>query len=312
MPIGRARAIDGDATTLEEGARVNRIGIIGGSGLYDMEGVTEIEAVEIETPFGTPSDRVRVGKLDGHPVAFLPRHGRGHRLNPSDINYRANIWALRSVGVDRVLSVSAVGSMREEIAPGHLVFVDQFIDRTRGMREHTFFTDGCVAHVGLGDPLCAALRERLAASATELGLAHHMGGTYVCIEGPQFSTRAESRLYRTWDVSVIGMTNVTEAKLAREAELCYATIAMATDYDVWHDSEADVTVEGVLAIMRENVRHAKAVIRRTVAALAAEPHTCRTGCQTALHHAVMTDRAVIPSETQEALALLLSRYWGPR
>ncbi len=289
------------------------IGIIGGSGLYDMAGLVLDEERRIDTPFGAPSDALRFGRLDGVRVVFLPRHGRGHRVNPSEINYRANIWALKSVGASAVLSVSAVGSMREEIEPGQLVFVDQFIDRTRGQRAHTFFEDGCVAHVGFADPTCPHLSSFLAAEAVRAGIEHHLGGTYICIEGPQFSTRAESRMYRGWGASVIGMTNLTEAKLAREAELHYATIAMSTDYDVWHESEEDVTVAAVLATMRNNVAKAQTVIRASVPVidrwLAGDSgESC--ACPRALGFAIMTDPALIPAATQDRLELLLRRSKG--
>ena len=291
---------------------MKRIGVIGGSGLYDMEGVDNVEEIQVDTPFGQPSDAVRVGDLDGVPVAFLPRHGRGHRCNPSEINYRANIWALRKLGVDFILSVSAVGSMREEIEPGQLVLVDQFIDRTRGMRAHTFFDEGCVAHVGFGQPICPDLLQLLADSAASIDVPHHVGGTYVCIEGPQFSTRAESLLYRTWNVSVIGMTNLTEAKLAREAEISYATIAMATDYDVWHEGEDDVSVEQVIATLRSNVDRAKTLIRTVVPRI----HRARldglvTTSHNALTNAVMTDPDCIPESTRQRVALFMNRYWNP-
>ena len=288
-----------------------RIGIIGGSGLYDMDGFTSVEELRVETPFGDPSDAIRVGELDGCPAAFVGRHGRGHTVSPSDLNYRANIWALKSVGVDFIISVSAVGSMREEIEPGHLVMVDQFIDRTRGMRAHTFFDRGVVAHVGFADPITPPLRELLLVCARELGITAHDGGTYVCIEGPQFSTRAESRLYRTWeDVSVIGMTNLTEAKLAREAEIAYATIAMATDYDVWHNDEADVSVEGVLEVMRLNVEHAKALIRKAAPRVAAELRGTPIKAHQSLNFAVMTAPSRIDEAARARVELLCRRVWA--
>jgi 5'-methylthioadenosine phosphorylase len=289
---------------------MKRIGIIGGSGLYDMDGVTGVEEVAVSTPFGAPSDAVRLALLDGHPVAFLPRHGRGHLLTPTEINYRANIWALKSLGVDAILSVSAVGSMREDIVPGQLVLIDQFIDRTKGVRAHTFFGDGCVGHVGFGDPICKSLLPVLTRCAAQIEVPHHVGGTYVCIEGPQFSTRAESHTYRSWNVSVIGMTNLTEAKLAREAEIHYATIAMATDYDVWHAGEDDVSVEQVLATLRGNVGKATHLIRAAVPELIALTQADQCSCESALEFAVMTDPAMIPSDTRERLSLLMNRYWS--
>ncbi len=246
------------------------IGIIGGSGLYQMEGVEDLQEVRISTPFGEPSDALLIGKVDGIDVAFLPRHGRGHRVAPHEINYRANIWALKSVGVKWILSVSAVGSMREDIHPGELVVVDQFIDRTR-TRPSTFFENGVVAHVQVADPVCPVLRKVLVDACGKLdeGTRHtfHDGGTYVCIEGPQFSTRAESHLYRSWGAAVVGMTNLPEARLAREAEIAYATLAMATDYDCWHEGHDDVTVDAVIAVMRANVAKAQKVLRHAVAGI---------------------------------------------
>ena len=230
-------------------------GIIGGSGLYEMEGLTEVEEVEVETPFGPPSDRYIVGKLLGRPVAFLARHGRGHRLMPSELPFRANIYGLKKLGAEWIISISAVGSMREEIKPLDVVIPDQFFDRTKA-RISTFFGEGIVAHVGFADPFCPILSEVLYQAGMKAGAVVHRGGTYLCIEGPQFSTRAESRIYRSWGVDVIGMTNLQEAKLAREAELCYATLAMVADYDVWHESEEDVSVEMVVANLRRNAETA--------------------------------------------------------
>ncbi|HEY5512672.1 MAG TPA: S-methyl-5'-thioadenosine phosphorylase, partial [Geomonas sp.] len=217
------------------------IGVIGGSGLYEMEGMTGIEQVTVDTPFGRPSDEYVTGMLDGVQMVFLPRHGKGHRFAPSEVNYRANIYGMKKLGVSRIISVSAVGSLREEIVPGHIVIPDQFIDRTRGTRKDTFFGNGVVGHVQFADPVCAELSAQLFAAAGEVGATVHRGGTYVCMEGPAFSTRAESHLYRSFGASIIGMTNLTEAKLAREAEICYGVIALSTDYDCWHDSHADVS-----------------------------------------------------------------------
>lgn len=291
---------------------MQRVGIIGGSGLYDMDGVTDLQERALMTPFGQPSDAIMLGQLDGVDVAFMPRHGRGHRRNPSEINYRANIWALKSVGVDFILSVSATGSMREHIEPGHFVMPNQFIDRTKGVRKCTFFEDGCVAHVGFGEPISQDLLAVLADSAKELKIDHHVGGAYVCIEGPQFSTRAESRVYRAWgDVVVIGMTNLTEAKLAREAEIHYATVAMATDYDVWHESEEDVSVEAVIATFMANVVKAKQLLRLAVpraAALRGTDLKCKA--HDALAGAVMTAPEHITPEARQRLSLLMSKYWG--
>src|SRR5512134_1211578 len=241
------------ATNMAKRAQIPRadIGIIGGSGLYDIEGLRNVKQVSLRTPFGQPSDTVVLGELDGIRVAFLSRHGRGHRFNPSEINYRANIYALKSIGVRRVISVSAVGSMKESMKPGDVVLPDQFIDLTK-RRTSTFFEGGAVAHVAFGEPVCASLGSSLLAAAQSVGATVHQGGIYVCIEGPQFSTKAESRLYRQWGVSVIGMTNLPEAKLAREAELCYATVALVTDYDCWHQTEEPVTVEAIIKVLLDN------------------------------------------------------------
>jgi 5'-methylthioadenosine phosphorylase len=277
-------------------------GIIGGSGLYQMAGVEDVSWHAIETPFGAPSDEIAIGTIDGVSVAFLSRHGRGHKVAPHEINYRANLWALKSVGVKWLVSVSAVGSMREEIVPGDLVMVDQFIDRTR-VRKSTFFEDGIVGHVSFADPVCGVLQAALTTAAAALDITHHDGGTYVCIEGPQFSTRAESLLYRSWDVSVVGMTNLPEARLAREAQIAYATIALATDYDCWHESEDEVSVEAVLKTVRDNVDKAQRVIRQVIPTLAeAEP----SQAWSALAHAVMTAPDAVTSEARERVALFFA------
>jgi 5'-methylthioadenosine phosphorylase len=289
----------------ETGASRGAIGVIGGSGLYAMDGLEDLREVALSTPFGEPSDAYVVGRLAGTEVIFLPRHGRGHRISPTEINSRANLWGLKALGATRVLSVSAVGSLREDIAPGDFVVVDQFIDRTRH-RPDTFFERGVVAHVLFADPTCAELRAALAAAARTTGVRVHEGGTYVNMEGPQFSTRAESRLYRSWGADVIGMTNLQEARLAREAELCYATLAMATDYDCWHT--ADVTVEQILAVMAANVAHARSVLAMIVPRL---PPARGCACQDALRYAIMTAPGQIPREARDRLALLLDRYLGP-
>ncbi len=282
-----------------------RLGIIGGSGLYAMPGLIETEQVEITTPFGAPSDTLTVGLLEGAPIAFLPRHGRGHRLSPGEVPSRANIYALKSLGVERIISVSAVGSLREDIAPLDLVIPDQLIDRTKA-RPASFFSDGVVAHIGFADPFCPDLSGRLAGGLAALGdITFHRGGTYVCIEGPQFSTKAESRLYRQWGCDIIGMTALPEAKLAREAELCYATIACVTDYDVWHESEQPVTVEMVVANLSRNVANAQRIIREMARTLPADRAGATCGCATALANAVMTARELISPEQRERLALLL-------
>jgi 5'-methylthioadenosine phosphorylase len=280
-----------------------KIGVIGGSGLYAMAALENVREVEVTTPFGSPSDAYIIGSLYGRDMVFLPRHGRGHRLPPSAINFRANIYGLKSLGVEWVIAVSAVGSMREEIQPGHLVIPDQFIDRTRS-RVSTFFEELTV-HVALADPVCAVVANALDQAAAAIRATVHFGGTYLCMEGPQFSTRAESRLYRQWGVDVIGMTNMPEAKLAREAELCYATLALATDYDCWHVSAADVDIGAILAILQHNVQLAQEVITRTVPQLQGT-RTCP--CSTALQTAIITDRAMIPTAVRERLGLLIDRY----
>ena len=280
------------------------LGIIGGSGLYEMEGLENIDTVNVATPFGDPSDSIITGSLDGMKMAFLPRHGVGHRLMPTEINYRANIWALKSMGVDTVIGVSAVGSMKEDIAPGDLVVPHQFIDRTKG-RPSTFFGDGIVGHVTFADPVCHALANIVTKGARTLGVRVHQGGTYICMEGPQFSTRAESNLYRTWDVDVIGMTNIPEAKLAREAELCYSTVALATDYDCWHDTEEDVSVEAILEIMHKNVENAKKAIAWAARNID-EKEACH--CGEALKFAIVTDPKVIGDEIKKKLEPIVGKY----
>jgi 5'-methylthioadenosine phosphorylase len=280
------------------------IGVIGGSGLYDMEGLTRVKTVKVATPFGRTSDDYVIGTLFGRRVAFLPRHGRGHRIMPSDINYRANIFGMKKLGVERIISVSAVGSMKEEIKPGDIVIPDQFYDHTKHRRS-TFFGGGIVAHVGMADPVCTDLGNVLADAGAKAGAAVHKGGTYLCMEGPQFSTRAESLIYRTWNVDVIGMTNATEAKLAREAELCYSTIALATDYDCWHHSEEAVTVEAVLDVMKKNVETSKAMIREAVRML---PATRSCSCGEALRNTIMTPEKLAPAKTKKDLAPIIGKY----
>jgi 5'-methylthioadenosine phosphorylase len=281
------------------------IGIIGGSGLYELPGMTDVRWRRVRTPFGDPSDELCCGELDGRRVVFLPRHGRGHRFTPTELNFRANIWSLKSLGVEWVVSVSAVGSMREDVQPLDLVIPDQFYDATK-RRVSSFFGDGIVAHVGMADPVCASLAGVVESAARQTGSSVHRGGTYVCIEGPQFSTRAESRVYRSWGVDVIGMTNMPEAKLAREAELCYATLALVTDYDVWHDAHEAVTVEAVVATLLKNVETARDVLRRVIPAVP-EARTCP--CPSLLQNAVITDPARFPLATRRRLDLLLGRYF---
>lgn len=278
-----------------------RLGVIGGSGLYDLDGLRDVREERVETPFGAPSDAVIRGTLGEVELLFLPRHGRGHRVAPSAVNYRANIAALKLLGATHVVAVSAVGSMREEIAPGDFVVIDQFIDLTK-RRASTFFSltgeddlGAPVAHVPFADPICKDLANALASAAETTGVRVHRGGTYVCIEGPQFSTRAESLLYRSWGVSVIGMTNATEAKLAREAELPFATLALATDYDCWHGDHDDVSVEAVVAVLKANVNNARATVRAVAARL---PDPSKSIAHGALKHAVMTDPAIITMRDQ--------------
>ncbi len=280
------------------------VGVIGGSGLYEIEGFEGMEEVRLSTPFGEPSDAFVTGRLAGVRTVFLPRHGRGHRLLPTEINSRANLWGLKRLGATRILSISAVGSMREDIAPGDFVLVDQFFDRTRH-RTDSFFGSGVAAHVLFADPTCSDLRSILLAAARRIPVRVHSGGTYLNMEGPQFSTRAEARIYRQWGVDVIGMTNLQEARLAREAELCYATVAMATDYDCWHASAGDVTVEAILEVMRKNTAHAKELVRSVLPLL---PATRSCPCQNALRYAILTDPARIPPEARDRLELLIGKY----
>jgi 5'-methylthioadenosine phosphorylase len=282
------------------------VGVIGGSGLYEMEeGLEDARWVKLKTPFGDPSDAYCVGRLGGVTVAFLSRHGRGHRVSPTGINYRANLYGLKSLGARWVISVSAVGSMREEIHPLDLVVPDQFYDHTKH-RISSFFGDGIVGHVGMADPVCPALGDLLEAAGREAGARVHRGGTYLCIEGPQFSTRGESEIHRRWGVSVIGMTNMPEAKLAREAELCYATLALVTDYDVWHEHHDAVTVDAVVANLLKNVATARVVLRRVIPQVG---KPCGAGCSDALSSAVITNPKAFPPRTRRRLALLLDRYF---
>jgi 5'-methylthioadenosine phosphorylase len=281
------------------------IGVIGGSGLYEMEGMTDVEHVDVDTPFGRPSDEFITGMLDGVRMVFLPRHGKGHRFTPSEVNYRANIYGLKKLGVTRIISVSAVGSLREEIVPGHIVIPDQFIDRTRGFRKDTFFGNGVVGHVQFADPVCADLSATLFAAATEVGATVHRGGTYLCMEGPAFSTRAESHMYRSFGASIIGMTNLTEAKLAREAEICYGVIALSTDYDCWHESHDDVSVDAIIAIIKSNVATAKKIIKAAAQKISG---TRSCPCSESLKYAIISDTSVIPVETRENLELIIGKY----
>jgi 5'-methylthioadenosine phosphorylase len=281
------------------------IGIIGGSGLYDMAELTDREERRVQTPFGEPSAPYVVGTLRGKRVAFLARHGAGHRLLPSELNFRANIYGFKTLGVEYILSASAVGSLKQEYKPMDLVIPDQFLDRTRG-RISTFFGDGLVAHVGFAHPFCARLSDLAFASAKTAGATVHQGGTYVCMEGPQFSTLAESKLYRSWGMDIIGMTNLQEAKLAREAEICYTTIALVTDYDCWHPEHDQVTVEMIVANLTKNAQMAQQVIAGAVDALPFE-RTCE--CATALKHAIITRPDAVPSDVKRKLAPIVGKYF---
>jgi 5'-methylthioadenosine phosphorylase len=280
------------------------IGIIGGSGLYEMDGLEVLRDERVRTPFGEPSDRYVIGRLEGRPVAFLARHGQGHTVMPSELNFRANIYGFKVLGAEWILSASAVGSMREDVKPLDILIPDQFFDRTR-RRIDTFFGSGLVGHVSMADPICPALGEMLYQAGIQTGARVHRGGTYLCIEGPQFSTRAESRIYRGWGVDVIGMTNLQEAKLAREAEICYATLALVTDFDVWHETEEDVSVESVVAVLRQNVRTAQAILRETVRMV---PTARACGCGHALRDAIITARERIPAEVKRDLAPIVGKY----
>lgn len=284
------------------------VGVLGGSGLYELAGLEDLREVAVSTPFGAPSAPPLVGRFAGRTVIFIPRHGRGHRFSPSEVNYRANICALKQLGATQLISVSAVGSMREEIRPGDFVVVDQFIDRSHG-RASTFFGGGCVGHVAFADPVCAELSAVVAEGARGAatgGRTVHLGGTYLCIEGPQFSTRAESRMYRELGVAVIGMTGATEAKLCREAELCFSLLALATDYDCWHPEEAHVTAGAVLEVMRANVAAAQETLRRTLPGL---PTARRCACGSAARHAVLTSLEHMSPDSRERLRGLYGRYF---
>ena len=281
-----------------------RIGVIGGSGVYEMEGLTEVEEVKVKTPFGEPSDLIVIGTLEGRRVAFLPRHGRGHRIMPSELPSRANIYALKSLGVEYIIAVSACGSMKEEIHPLDMVIPDQIFDRTRG-RINTFFGGGVVAHISFDEPFCPDLSTLLHQAAEEAGARVHKGGTYVTIEGPAFSTKAESRIYREWGVEIIGMTVLPEAKLAREAEICYAVLANVTDYDVWHLSEEPVSVEMLIDNLRKNAEMAKKIIKQVVPHI---PETRTCPCPTALKNAILTNKDRIPEKAKKDLGLLIGKY----
>jgi len=281
-----------------------RIGVIGGSGLYAMKELNIIKTQKVSTPFGDPSDEYIIGNLRGVEVVFLPRHGKGHRILPSELNFKANIYGMKKLGVNRILSVSAVGSLKEEIPPGDIVFPDQFIDRTFS-RDSTFFGNGVVAHAQFADPICKDLIQKVSTAAKKAGANVHVGGTYVNMEGPQFSTRAESHLYKSWGASVIGMTNLNEAKLAREAEICYVTIALSTDYDCWYEGHDDVTTEAILTVIKSNVEMSQKIIAEAVGML---DDNCPCGCRSALAFTIMTDPALIPDEAKKNLDLIIGKY----
>lgn len=281
-----------------------RIGVIGGSGLYHIEGLEDVKEVEVDTPFGRPSDKYLLGRLEEREVVFLSRHKRGHKIMPSELNFRANIYGMKKLGVEWLISVSAVGSMKEEIKPGDIVIPDQFFDRTKS-RPSTFFGDGIVGHVSMANPVCSQLADILYNIGKNMGINIHKGGTYLCIEGPQFSTKAESRIYRQWGVDIIGMTNIPEAKLAREAEICYATLALSTDYDCWHETEENVTVEQIIKILMKNVKVAKSIIKEAMKGI---PGERECSCAKALENAVITSPKFISKEEKERLSLIIGRY----
>ena len=284
-----------------------KIGIIGGSGLYQMPELTDIDEIEVETPFGKPSDKFILGTLEGERVAFLPRHGRGHRFTPTEVPFRANIYGMKLLGVERILSASAVGSLQEEYAPLDMVIPDQFFDRTRARaRESTFFGEGIVAHVAFAHPLCKELGDTLERACQAVDVKVHRGGTYLCMEGPAFSTFAESNVYRSWGMDVIGMTNLQEAKLAREAEICYATLALVTDYDCWHSGHDAVTADAVIEYLNKNVRNAQVIMREAVKSLAIGQRDCK--CGTALQNAIFTAPDLWPQATARKLAAILEKY----
>jgi len=280
------------------------VGVIGGSGLYEIEGLEDVQTISLTTPFGNPSDSFVIGRLEGVKVAFLPRHGKGHRISPSALNFRANIYAMKLLGVQWIIGVSAVGSMKETIHPGDMVIPNQFIDRTTG-RPNTFFSDGIVGHISFADPVCPVLGQILFEAGKEVGATVQKDGTYLCIEGPQFSTRAESRLYQTWGVDIIGMTNIPEANLAREAEICYATIAFATDYDCWHQEAGDVSIGEVLRILAKSTKIAKSAIRNAVKHL---PEKRECVCATALKYGLITGKKFIPDKTKRDLEPIIGKY----
>jgi len=284
---------------------MQRIGIIGGSGLYAIDGIEVIDELDIDTPFGKPSDKLTLATIHGHEVVFLPRHGKTHSIPPHKINYRANIYAMKLAGVSQIISISAVGSLCEDIAPGDFVLVDQFVDRTRE-RASTFFDGPVVAHVSMADPICASLAQRLHQACKDEGITTHKNGTYMVMQGPQFSTRAESELYRSWGMDVIGMTNMPEAKLAKEAEICYTTVAMCTDYDCWHETEDDVSVTSVIEVMQQNVSKAKAMLLTYFEHYHTQDTTC--ACQKTLEHSIFADLKAQNDESLRPIYALVKRF----
>ena len=284
---------------------MGKIGIIGGSGLYHIDGITHVKEARVATPFGKPSDAFIVGTLEGAEVVFLPRHGRGHRISPTEINYRANIYAMKKLGVERIVSVTACGSLKNELKPLDFVVVDQFVDRTNHGRDMSFFTGGIVAHIVFAHPVCPELSGVVYGAALHAGVTVHKGGTYLNMEGPAFSTRAESDLYRSWGMDIIGMTNIAEARLAREAEICYSTLAAVTDYDCWHPHHASVTVEMVINNLTKNIENAKKIIRAIVRGV---PGGRSCACKDALAHAIMTDRKLIPAKMKKDLKPIIGKY----
>jgi 5'-methylthioadenosine phosphorylase len=282
-----------------------KIGIIGGSGLYNIEGIKEVKEQKVSTPFGSPSDKITTGILSGVEVAFLPRHGKGHRINPSQVNYRANIFAMKKLGVERIISLSACGSLKEELKPKDFILPDQFVDRTNQARNATFLSDGIVGHIAFAQPTCLELSKVLYDSAKGLGINIHMGGTYINMEGPAFSTKAESNLYRKWGMDIIGMTNMTEARLAREAEICYSTLAAVTDYDCWYEGHESVSVDMIIECLNKNVDNAKKIIKDTIAKIPKQ-RTCT--CKDALKFALITSPGAIPEKIKKELNIILGKY----
>ncbi|UCE42206.1 MAG: S-methyl-5'-thioadenosine phosphorylase [Candidatus Aminicenantes bacterium] len=293
--------------TREKGGKIPQaeIGILGGTGLYEIDGIEDLDESTIDTPFGMPSDSYMIGNLEGRRVAFLTRHGRGHRILPSEINYRANIYGFKMLGVERIISVNSVGSLKEEIKPRDIVFSAQFFDRTR--RKNTFFGEGIAVHIGFAHPVCPELSQLLFATGKSLGVSVHPNGTYICIEGPAFSTKAESRIYRSWDCDVIGMTSATEARLCREAEICYATMSLVTDYDVWHEEEESVSVELILENLRHNIHNAKDILRKTLTSLPGDRGgACE--CSRAIRDCIVTSSDLIPQATKQKLQHIIGKY----